>query len=438
MFLKTLTALAGAMTGLALSFAQAQDIAPPGWTISYSSNSLYLTRPDLPDIRVAVVSDVRPELTQEEKFEFIKTFFTERADCPSLAQAETHKSFAGYSATSAGASARCKLISMGHWEKGGLQSAMILNEAVEENKILGGVPTRGVVSDRGHTAEAIHQDIVEFLMTRYQIAESKTPFEQVRAQITVDGLASLYPQEHKPAHLVRLRADNGLDAITHAGLTGAHALLLFPERQEDSRISAFPCMQWDPAMFDPYDTTRTPWHKDNNCERYVWRWKEGDPANGIEIRTLSKSAKWFSEHFTLENDEKKKLSIGEFYKPFEAGQRLDLRIGTTRKTMDQLLDGRRQLSSLESYGLILQPDGRFMAGTVLSSTLEGGKTSGPVQGQYHFDGHAVTLLLDSGEVIYGFGGWLPYENEETMSYRSVININGWIYTAYCEGRSLCK
>ncbi|WP_375207715.1 hypothetical protein [Hyphococcus sp.] len=436
--MKPLIALAGAMLGLSVSIAAAQDIPPPGWSIRYSSNSLYLTRPDLPDIRVAVVSDVRSELTQEEKFEFIKIFFAERADCPSLAEAETQKSFSGYSAISAGASARCNLISMGHWQEGGLQSAMMLNEAVEENKILGGVPTRGVVSDRGYTAKAIHQDIVEFLMTRYQIAESKTPIEQVRAEITADGLARLYPPQHKPAHLVRLRADNGLDAITHARLTGAHALLLFPKREEDSRISAFPCMQWDPALFDPYDTTRTPWHKDNDCERYVWRWKGSDRAKGIEIRTLSTKAKWTSAHFTLENDEKKKLSIGEFYKPFETGQRLDLKIGTTRSTMDQLLDGGRPLSTLEPYELILQPDGRFMAGTVLSSTLEGGRTSGPVQGQYHFDGHAVTLLLDSGQVVYGFGGWLPFENEGTMSYRSVININGWIYTAYCEGRGLCR
>jgi len=421
-----------------LSTAYAQDIPPTGWTIQYSTNSLYLTRPDLPNISVAVVSDIREELSQEEKFEHVKKFFAERASCPSLAKVETQKAMSGFSAISAGAEARCKLISMGHWVKGGLQTALILNKAVKENKLLGGIPTGDTISGKGYIGNVIHQDIVQFFMTRYQIAQSKMPIEQVKAQMTAEGLASLYPNEHKPQHIVRLTSYNGIDAISHAAVTGAYALMLFPKRKQDAYATAMPCMQWDAKLFQPYKT-QAPWHIANKCGRWFWQWKDGEKAKGIEIRTLTKSDPWVSKDFKLENIEKNRLSIGEMYKPFKKGQRLDLKIGGTRNTMHQIVEGGRDLSTLAPYELMLLPDGRFMAGTLRASSLSGGKTSGPVQGQYYFDGHAVTMLLDSGHVIYGFAGWLPYKDEKELTFRSIVNINGWIYTTYCRDRmKICE
>lgn len=410
--------------------AHAQEIPPHGWSIQYSQNSLYLTRPDLPNIRVAVVSDVREELSQDEKFDHVKTFFAERADCPSLAKAETTKSMGGFSAKSEGVSARCKLISMGHWVKGGLQSALIMNEGVKEDKLLGGVPTRKTIADDGYTAKAIHQDIVQFLMTRYQIAQSKMPIDKVKAQITAEGLAGLYPSTHKPEYLVRLTSDDGYDAITDARLSGAYALALFPKRDKDAYASAHACMQWDPKLFSPY-ISETPWHEANNCQRMFWRWVDGKKGSKVEVRDLSSKSKWLSQGLTVAHINGKKLSTGALYKPFNKGQRPDLKLGGSRKTMDALVSGSRPLSSMHPFELVLRPDGRFMAGTLRASSLSGGKTRGPVQGQYYFDGHAATFLLDSGQVVYGFVGWLPYKDEKTLSFRSVLNINGWIYTSYC-------
>ncbi|EAQ98729.1 hypothetical protein [Congregibacter litoralis] len=425
-------------TVMMLSPAGAQDIPPHGWTIRYSQNSLYLTRPDLPNIRVAVVSDIREELSQDEKFEHVKTFFAERANCPSLAKAETNKAMSGFSARSAGAVARCKLISMAHWVKGGLQTALILNEAVNEDKLLGGIPSRRSISANGYIANAIQQDIVQFFITRYQIAQSKMPIEQVKAQITAEGLASLYPHQHKPQNIVRLTADNGIDAISNALVTGAYALMLFPKRKQDAHATAVPCMQWDAKLFQPYKI-ESPWHEAQECERWFWKWKDGQKGKGIEIRTLSRSDPWVSRGFIVENIKKGRLSIGQLYKPFAKGQRLDLKIGGTRNTMHKIVDGGRALSTLAPYELILLPDGRFMAGTLRASSLPDGKTSGPAQGQYYFDGHAVTLLLDSGHVIYGFAGWLPYKDETNLTFRSIVNINGWIYTTYCrDGMKICE
>lgn len=418
--------------------AYAQDIPPHGWTIQYSQNSLYLTRPDLPNIRVAVVSDIREELSQDEKFEHVKAFFAERANCPSLAKAETKKAMSGFSAKSAGVVARCKLVSMGHWVKGGLQTALILNEAVNEDKLLGGIPRRRSIPSNGYIANVIHQDIVQFFMTRYQIAQSKMPIEQVKAQMTAEGLASLYPQEHKPQNIVRLTADNGIDAISNALVTGAYALVLFPKRKQDASATAVPCMQWDAKLFQPYKT-ESPWHEAQACSRWFWQWKDGQRANGIEIKTLTRSDDWVSKSFQLKNIEKNRLSIGEIYKPFKKGQRLDIKIGGTRNTMHQIVDGGRALSTLAPYELMLLPDGRFMAGVLRASSLSDGKTSGSAQGQYYFDGHAVTLLLDSGHVIYGFAGWLPYKDETELTFRSIVNINGWIYTTYCrDGMKICR
>ncbi|WP_290483143.1 hypothetical protein, partial [Hyphomonas sp. UBA3601] len=57
-----------AVLATALPTASAQDIPMAGWTVEVSPNSIYLTRPDLPGINVGIVSDVRPNLTHEEKF----------------------------------------------------------------------------------------------------------------------------------------------------------------------------------------------------------------------------------------------------------------------------------------------------------------------------------------------------------------------------------
>ena len=72
-----------------------------------------------------------------------------------------------------------------------------------------------------------------------------------------------------------------------------------------------------------------------------------------------------------------------------------------------------------------------MAGHVRASSLAGGGTEGPVAGQYYFDGHVVTLLLDSGEVVYGHAGWFPGAGSSDLDHKAVVNINGWVYTSYC-------
>ena len=43
----------------------------------------------------------------------------------------------------------------------------------------------------------------------------------------------------------------------------------------------------------------------------------------------------------------------------------------------------------------------------------------------------MTLLLDTGEVVYGHAGWFPGEGATGQDHRAVVNINGWVYTSYC-------
>lgn|GEM_PF-390380 len=421
--------------GLVVSAAQAQEIPPHGWSLRYGNNSLYLTRPDLPMIQIAVVSDVRPELTQEQKFEFVKGFFAERANCPSLAKAQTHKSMAGFAAESEGVNIRCKLIAMGHWQEGGLQTALIVNEAVKENAILGGVAGGRTIADDGPVARAIHQDVVEFFTLRYQIGKNGIAYADARAQLTAEGYASLVPQAHKPRHMVRLRPGSGHDAVSSVREEESYSLLLFDKRDADAEAVAAPCSDWDPAMFEPFRHAFMLGPVDP-CAPLFWRWKDSREGGQPEIREMVVDATW--ETSNLSRWKKvAELSVGEFYRPFDSGARFDLRVGVGRKAMEEMVAGTRPLAELESHELILLPDGRFAAGVLRAATLEGGRSQGPVTGQYHFDGHVITLVLSSGHVVHGFAGWLPYENgqgvaEEEISHRAAININGWVYSAYCE------
>lgn len=406
-----------------LPAANAQDIPMAGWTVQVSPNSIYLTRPDLPGINVGIVSDVRADLTQQEKFEYVKGFFAKRADCPSLANSETVTSFAGFSAKSEGPTARCTLISMGHWEEGGLQSALILDEAVKEDKILGGVPSASSAMSVTALSDKIVQDIAEYLMGRYQVAEAGMTGEQVRAAMSAQGLAKRISADHKPVGMVRMVHGRGYDAVTHAGEEETQTLLLFPKRPQDAAASAITCMSWDAALFDPYDV-EAPWKKARGCKRFFWR----GSADNLDLKDRSTRKDWSGASLELDGRD---YRTAETYRKFAKGSALDLRIGLGRARFDEILSGSRPMSELQSREILFLPDGRFMAGYVRASSLPGGGTAGPVAGQYHFDGHVVTLLLDSGEVVYGHAGWFPANGATALDHRAIVNINGWVYNSFC-------
>jgi len=390
-----------AVLATALPTASAQDIPMAGWTVEVSPNSIYLTRPDLPGINVGIVSDVRPNLTHEEKFEYVKGFFAGRADCPSLANVETKTSFAGFSARSGGPVARCTLLSMGHWEAGGLQSALILDEAVKEYKILGGVPSGPSAMSISVLSNKIMQEVIEYLMGRAQVSEAGMTGDQVRAAMSAQGLGKRVSPDRKPVGMVRMIDSGGFDAVSFAGKDETQTLVLFPKRSQDFAASAITCMNWDAALFDPYD---------------------------LDMKSLSRSSDWTGASFERGRFTYRKA---ETYRKFAKGELLDLRIGIGRARFDEVLTGNLPLSELQPRDILFLPDGRFMAGHVRASSLPGGGTEGPVAGQYYFDGHVVTLLLDAGEVVYGHAGWFPGEGATGQDHRAVVNINGWVYTSYC-------
>lgn len=403
--------------------ASAQDVPMAGWSVKVSPNSIYLTRPDLPGINVGIVSDVRPDLTPQEKFDYVKGFFAGRADCPSLANSETKTSFAGFSARSGGPVARCTLLSMGHWEEGGLQSALILDETVKENKILGGVPSGPSAMSISVLSNKIMQEVIEYLMGRAQVSEAGMTGDQVRAAMSAQGLAKRISPDHKPVGMVRMIDGGGFDSVSFAGKEETRTLLLFPKRAQDSAASAITCMNWDAALFDPYEV-ESPWKDMLGCERYFWR---GSPDD-LDLKDLSTGGDWSGASLKRGKFTYRKA---ETYRKFAKGAALDFRIGIGRARFDEVLTGDLALSELQPRDILFLPDGRFMAGHVRASSLPGGGTEGPVAGEYNFDGHVVTLLLDSGEVVYGHAGWFPGKGASGLDHKAVVNINGWVYTSYC-------
>lgn len=408
------------------------NVPPHGWSIRYSANSMHLTRPDLPDIEVLAVSDIRPDIPQDQKFEAAKTFFADRGKCPALASAQTQRSFAGYSAMDDERSPRCHLIAMGHWKKDGLQVALILKKASSTR------PRKN-----SYIYQAIVQDVNAFFTLRYQAGNAGKAL-----QPSAEEYAKLVPSDHKPVRMLRLK--DGTDVYRAlVGTLGNEpsppkmkpvpAVLLFEKQDEPSYASR--CLTWDPAMYAPDSVM--PYHAENDCFGFVWRWKEDEEGKVIETRDV-RSAKWDGENIVpgepfLETD--------GLYQPFDKGIRLDLRLGRDREHVSKVANGTLPISELDPHDLILRPDGKFAAGRLYSATLEGGKTDHPVSGQYYFDGHVVTLRLDSGHVIHGFTGWLPHKvrrdifpstTEETISFQSAININGWLYFWSCPEDMTCQ
>ena len=424
-------------TGLFAGPAAAEEIPPHGWSIRYSSNSFYLTRADLPKIEIAVVDDVRPDLTEAEKFEFLKGFFAERARCPSLAEAETSASFAGMAADSAGPDIRCHLFAMGHWQEGGLQVALMVNNAVEENKLLGGVGEGKRIVRNGHVGQEIDRDLRQFFSMRHELGSKGVPVAALKQQLTAEGYAGLVPEGHKPQYMLRLKPRVGNDRINSILYEELPSMVLFGT---PTGGVGTPCVDWDPGLFEPADTGFSFGPRDR-CRRWQWRWPEQDKASGRrpQIRDQGAHEPWLRDFIPFEYGGPR-MDIVEAYKPFARGARLDLVVGIQRTTVIRdVVEGRKPVSELEPNALALRPDGRFYAGLVRSATLPGGQTDGPVQGQYYLDGHSVTLLLDSGQVIHGFIGWLPFtgkdgKTETTLTHRSAINLNGHLHYGWCDIR----
>ncbi len=420
--------------GLLAAPAAAEEIPPHGWSIRYSSNSFYLTRPDLPNIEIAVVDDIRPDLTQAEKFERLKTFFAERARCPSLAKAKTQGGFAGMVADSKGPDVRCHLFAMGHWQEGALQAALVVNNAVEENELLGGVGEGKRIVRQGHVGKAIDEDLRQFFSMRYEMGSKGVSPAEVRQRLTAEGYAGLVPDTHKPQYMLRLKRRGSGDRIDSILYEDLPSMVLFGDPAGGQGV---PCVDWDPSLFQPADTGFDFGPRDN-CRRWQWRWPDEDKAKGKrpQIRDQGAHKPWLRDFIPFAYGGPR-MDIVEAYKPFAKGARLDLVIGIQRKTVIRdVIEGRRPASALEPNALALRGDGRFFAGLVRSATLEGGQTDGPVQGQYYLDGHSITLLLDSGRVIHGFIGWLPYtdaqgKTEQALTHRSAVNLNGHLHSGWC-------
>ena len=391
------------------------EIVPPGWSMRTSTSSVYLTRPDMPNIQIAIVNDVRPELPAEEKFNAAKAFFAERAQCPALATAETQGSFAGLYATDDPDSPHCRLIGMGHWVEDGLQMAVIVNTQ----------PAMGP-NDGSYSARAMTEQIVELFMLRYMASkadETPTP--------TAEGYAKSIPYEHRPVRMINMIQSQYTETLAAAAWApvASQTLLLFPPNDNVAQSWASRCLDWDPAMFAPGDTL--PYDTSGQCQPFLWRWKDDRKNGEIEARGTAQQ-EWTSlaafeaqfHHF----DDDSRMDMAGTYRRFTKGAPLDVAFGADDDVLQQVASGALPASALGPYDIILLPDGRFIAGTVRSAALPGSKAEGGVKGSYYFNGHAATLLLEGGHVVEGFAGWLDMGPEGVaISNASSLNINGWTY-----------
>jgi len=263
--LVVLCTLVGPGPGDASAQEPIPELVPAGWTMRTSANSIYFTRPDIPNVQVGFVNDLRPGLSQDQKFEAAKAFFAERAGCPALASAETEKSFGAYTAFDDAQAPRCFLTAMGHWREGGLQVSLILNETPDA----GPKPGDGVF-------EAILEDILQYSMFRYEVGD-----QEVEVNLPPEAYAKGVDPDHKPVRILSFVDESApfLRAITAIEIMNLEPgdpiprrdesfrpLLLFAGSGTGSEQLGSLCTDWDPGLFSP--AAILTYHATNRCFRF--------------------------------------------------------------------------------------------------------------------------------------------------------------------------
>lgn len=420
-------ALVGVLPGEAAAQAPVPELTPAGWTMRISTNSIYFTRPDIPNVQVAFVNDIRAGLAPAEKFESAKEFFAQSAGCPNLATAETQESFGGLSAFDDAEAPRCSLIGLGHWREGGLQIALVLNE----------MPSAGP-RPGDDVFDGIMTDMVRYAMYRYQVGDTG---EEV--SLPVEAYAGEVSPSDGPSHILNFvdeaeafeEAMTALEILNHESGTpfprrdGAlRPVLLFAASGSPARQLGSLCTDWDPGMFSP--AAMMTYHARNNCQRFEWRWKDGVENSEVEVKPIAGDWLPLTDHMKAERTG---VRAAEPYRKLYRGRTYDLQISYDPINMGRVVRGESPITELGPNDAILTSDGRITLGHLESATLpELDPDVGfyrPVTGAYFFAGHVVTIKLDDGRVVHGFGGWLPGDGEEEFGKGSTLMINGVHYMA---------
>ena len=403
------------------------ELVPAGWTLRTSTNSIYFTRPDLPNVQVGLVNDLRTDLTSEEKFEAAKAFFAERTDCPALATAETKNSFAGYSASDDDEAPRCHLIGMGHWREGGLQMALILNTTAQA----GPKPGDGAF-------EAILDDVIQYFMLRYEIGDRT----DVELDVPPETHAGQVERDNKPTTILRLidETEHFIAAMTSLDIMNREPGEPIPRRDRSvlpvllfgpgggERVSfGSLCTDWDPGLFSPSTILR--YHAMNECFRFEWRWADGSEGSGLEVKPVGGDWITAAEHLREERDVGFRVETP--YRKIRRGATFDFQVGLYPSTVGRVARGELPISALGPNDAILGADGTITLGHLQTATLPSPAESEgpyrPVTGTYFFDGHVITIKLDDGHVVHGFTGWVPGADETEVGSESTLMINGVHY-----------
>lgn len=405
--------------------APVRELTPAGWSMRVSTNSIYFTRPDLPNIQVGFVNDIRPQPDPEGKFEAAKEFFAQSAGCPALATSDTEVSFGGYVAYDDAEEPRCYLVGLGHWREGGLQLALVLNQTPSA----GPKPGEGVF-------DAILADMVQYALYRGEVGDTGQEVD-----LPVEAFAGNLSPGDGPTHILSFVDEDALHAEAMAALEILNAepgdalprrdmsfrpVLLFAESGSPAQQFGSLCADWDPGFFSP--GAITVYHSANDCFRFEWRWRDGMEGEDVEVKPIGGDWMPLTEHL---REERGSATAGVPYRTFYRGRTYDLSVGHRPPTLDRVARGEIPITELGPNDAILTSDGRIMLGHLEAASLPGLDPAvapyRPVAGTYFFAGHLVTIKLDDGHVVRGFGGWLPGDGEEQPGEGSTLMINGVHY-----------
>ena len=369
-----------------------------GWTLLQNGNEYTYTRPDLKDVTIFVKrsNGAEPKIL----FENLVKSTASKYNCPSLTviphdQKGKNEKHWQLLAKSPEKTPKCHLTG-GSFAPNSILSSLVVNARKDEKLI--------------HAKRA--QESIEIVTKATLMNEAISQFAKKSGEGLPKKTAKTYaigiPKSGKPVKILEYYTGK------FAFIGNYKYMLLFANGQAKF------CSDWDPGFMHNksllfYDFVPI-------CSSLEWRYKGGKEGKEIELK---RHPNWTSSA-KYHDYERTKTDIH----PFKKGETFDLTIVANKAIAAKVKSGQLPPSALKKWEAIFTKDGQFFIGHLDSATIPKPKETSqgytnPASGEYYFNGHVMTLILDrgyrKGHIVHGFVGWAGHRKNPEKRGRVLMN-----------------
>jgi len=367
----------------------------PGWWPDQADGRVKLTRLDLPDVSLVTWVEDANDAPPMQRLQQAIAHTAETFDHPALLDAEPQVMDAMFTVADPPKQSRVRLTGVMHPD-GRLRCIAIVNRG-------------DTFALSPHIEPRLIRQAFGYLGLQLGAEPERQP-----SRMPMSGLAEAVPAAHRP---------NMVLAYTLEGPFGIQLNKAVPVFR-DARQAVTSKSHLDPSLFGPTDG---PVLEPLQIEFREYAMMGNDHAFHRPEATTDQAVSW-----RVEPNDGFNHAPPDF-EPFERGQ--SLRFGPITdadEVPDPLTLGWKQAA--------FTPDGRFALGHLQLANLPLralilGHDLLSVSGEYHVDGHVITMRLDGddlvpdGHVVYAFCGWRPGEGQSEFNDKAKVYIGSRLYTA---------